>query len=240
MPETLVIVPTYNEAEALRGIIGRLRQEVPDADILIVDDNSPDGTGQIADDLAAGDTAVSVLHRSAKEGLGRAYIAGFQRGLDAGYRYLVEIDADGSHDPAELAGMISAAEADSADLVIGSRWVTGGAVLNWPWIRRAISRIGNRYARRVLRSRIRDLTSGYRVFRAEALQSVHFDRVSSQGYCFQVELAWRLEKAGYRIVEIPITFVERTMGRSKMHVGIVAEALLRITLWGLSPQRSQR
>jgi len=240
VPETLVIVPTYNEAEALRGIIGRLRQEVPDADILIVDDNSPDGTGQIADDLAAGDTAVSVLHRSAKEGLGRAYIAGFQRGLDAGYRYLVEIDADGSHDPAELAGMISAAEADSADLVIGSRWVTGGAVLNWPWIRRAISRIGNRYARRVLRSRIRDLTSGYRVFRAEALQSVHFDRVSSQGYCFQVELAWRLEKAGYRIVEIPITFVERTMGRSKMHVGIVAEALLRITLWGLSPQRSQR
>jgi len=240
VPETLVIVPTYNEAEALPGIIGRLRQEVPDADILIVDDNSPDGTGQIADDLAAGDTAVSVLHRSGKEGLGRAYIAGFQKGLDAGYRYLVEIDADGSHDPAELAAMISAAEADSADLVIGSRWVPGGAVLNWPWIRRAISRVGNRYARRVLRSRIRDLTSGYRVFRAEALQSVHFDRVSSQGYCFQVELAWRLEKAGYRIVEIPITFVERTMGRSKMHVGIVAEALLRITLWGLSPQRSQR
>jgi len=240
VPEALVIVPTYNEAEALPGIIGRLRQEVPDADILIVDDNSPDGTGQIADDLAAGDTAVSVLHRSGKEGLGRAYIAGFQKGLDAGYRYLVEIDADGSHDPAELAAMISAAEADSADLVIGSRWVPGGAVLNWPWIRRAISRVGNRYARRVLRSRIRDLTSGYRVFRAEALQSVHFDRVSSQGYCFQVELAWRLEKAGYRIVEIPITFVERTMGRSKMHVGIVAEALLRITLWGLSPQRSQR
>jgi len=236
--ETLVIVPTYNEAEALPGIIGRLRQEVPDADILIVDDNSPDGTGQIADDLAAGNTAVSVLHRPAKQGLGRAYIAGFERGLDSDYRYLVEIDADGSHDPAELAAMLAAVDTESADLVIGSRWVTGGAVLNWPWIRRVISRIGNRYARAVLRSRVRDLTSGYRVFRAEALRSVSFDQVSSQGYCFQVELAWRLEKAGYRIIELPITFVERTMGQSKMHLGIVAEALLRITLWGLRPNRA--
>ena len=238
MAETLVIVPTYNEAEALPGIIGRLRQEVPDADILIVDDNSPDGTGQIADDLAAGNTAVSVLHRPAKQGLGRAYIAGFERGLDSDYRYLVEIDADGSHDPAELAAMLAAVDTESADLVIGSRWVTGGAVLNWPWIRRVISRIGNRYARAVLRSRVRDLTSGYRVFRAEALRSVSFDQVSSQGYCFQVELAWRLEKAGYRIIELPITFVERTMGQSKMHLGIVAEALLRITLWGLRPNRA--
>jgi dolichol-phosphate mannosyltransferase len=235
--EFLVIVPTYNEAESLPGIIGRLRQEAPDADILVVDDNSPDGTGALADDLAAGDSAITVLHRPAKDGLGHAYIAGFERGLDAGYRYLVEIDADGSHDPAELPAMLAAAEADAADLVIGSRWVTGGAVLNWPWFRRVISRIGNRYAKAVLRSSIHDLTSGYRVFRADALRSVHFDRVSSQGYCCQVEMAWRLEKAGYRTIEHPITFVERTAGRSKMHAGIVAEALVRITLWGLRPQR---
>lgn len=233
MADALVIVPTYNEAECLPAIIGRLRQEVPDADILIVDDNSPDGTGRIADELAARDSAIDVLHRPAKHGLGRAYIAGFQRGLDAGYHYLVEIDADGSHDPAALPRMLAAAET-SADLVIGSRWVTGGAVAGWPWFRRAISRTGNRYARMVLRSRIRDLTSGYRVFRADALCSVEFDRVSSQGYCFQVELAWRLEKAGFQVVEHPIHFVERTAGRSKMHIGIVAEALVRITLWGLA------
>jgi dolichol-phosphate mannosyltransferase len=230
--DTLVVVPTYNEAESLAVIVGRLRQEVPDADIMIVDDASPDGTGRIADELADGDPAISVLHRAAKEGLGRAYIAGFERGLDAGYRYLVEIDADGSHDPVELPAMLAAAES-SEDLVIGSRWVTGGAVLNWPWFRRTISRTGNRYARMVLRSRIRDLTSGYRVFRADALRAVEFSRVSSQGYCFQVELAWRLEKAGFRVSEHPITFVERTAGQSKMHAGIVAEALMRITFWGL-------
>lgn len=232
MSDTLVVVPTYNEAENLPVIVGRLRQEVPDADIMIVDDASPDGTGSIADELADGDPAISVLHRAAKEGLGRAYIAGFERGLDAGYRYLVEIDADGSHDPAELPAMLAAAES-SEDLVIGSRWVSGGAVLNWPWFRRTISRTGNRYARMVLRSRIRDLTSGYRVFRADALRAVEFSRVSSQGYCFQVELAWRLEKAGFRVSEHPITFVERTAGQSKMHAGIVAEALVRITFWGL-------
>lgn len=232
MSDTLVVVPTYNEAENLPVIVGRLRQEVPDADIMIVDDASPDGTGSIADELADGDPAISVLHRAAKEGLGRAYIAGFERGLDAGYRYLVEIDADGSHDPAELPAMLAAAES-SEDLVIGSRWVSGGAVLNWPWFRRTISRTGNRYARMVLRSRIRDLTSGYRVFRANALRAVEFSRVSSQGYCFQVELAWRLEKAGFRVSEHPITFVERTAGQSKMHAGIVAEALVRITFWGL-------
>lgn len=237
MAEILVVVPTYNEAEALPGIIGRLRQEVPDADILIVDDNSPDGTGRIADELAARDSAIDVLHRPVKQGLGRAYIAGFQKGLDAGYRYLVEIDADGSHDPAELPAMIATVETEAAHLVIGSRWVTGGAVRNWPWIRRVISRIGNRYARAVLRSDIRDLTSGYRVFRADALHAVHFEQVSSQGYCFQVEVAWRLEKAGYRVTEHPITFVERTVGRSKMHVGIVAEALVRISLWGLRPEK---
>lgn len=231
-PVTLVIVPTYNEAEGLGAIVGRLRQAVPDADILIVDDASPDGTGQLADGLAAADPAVTVLHRSHKQGLGRAYIAGFAHGLDAGYRYLVEIDADGSHDPSALPGMLALAE-HTADLVLGSRWVSGGAVINWPWPRRAISRAGNRYARLMLRSRIHDLTSGYRVYRADALRSVEWGRVSSQGYCFQVELAWTLERAGFAVAEHPITFVERTAGRSKMHAGIVAEALVRITLWGL-------
>ncbi|MEX1077552.1 MAG: polyprenol monophosphomannose synthase [Homoserinimonas sp.] len=232
MADTLVIVPTYNEAECLPAIVGRLRQEAPDADILVVDDNSPDGTGDIADRLAADDSAISVLHRPTKQGLGRAYIAGFHRGLDAGYRYLVEIDADGSHDPAELPKMLVEA-AGVAEVVIGSRWVTGGAVLNWPWFRRGISRAGNRFARTLLRSRIRDLTSGYRVYQADALRSLELDRVSSQGYCFQVELAWQLERAGYRVAEHPIVFVERTAGRSKMHIGIVAEAFLRVTLWGL-------
>lgn len=230
--EVLVVVPTYNEAESLPSIVGRLRQAVPAADILIVDDASPDGTGALADDLAASDPAVRVLHRRpAKRGLGLAYIAGFSQGLDEGYRYLVEIDADGSHDPAALIGMLAIAETD-ADLVLGSRWVTGGEVLNWPWLRRAISRIGNRYARLVLRSHLHDLTSGYRVFRADALRSVDFRKVASQGYCFQVELAHRLERTGFTVVEHPITFVERTVGRSKMHAGIVAEALIRITVWG--------
>lgn len=232
MADTLVIVPTYNEKESLVGIIGRLRQSVPDADILIVDDASPDGTGTIADELAADDAAVRVLHREAKQGLGRAYLAGFGRGLDDGYRYLVEIDADGSHDPVELPTMLALAE-EGADLVIGSRWIAGGAVRNWPWLRLVISRAGNRYARVMLRSRIHDLTAGYRVYRSTALRTLDLSRVSSQGYCFQVELASTLERAGKTVLEHPIVFIERTVGRSKMHAGIVAEALLRITWWGI-------
>ena len=235
--EVLVVVPTYNEADSLPGLIGRLRQSVPQADVLIVDDSSPDGTGDLADRLALEDGAVTVLHRSKKEGLGRAYLAGFQHGLDNGYHYLVEIDADGSHDPAELPTMLELAE-NGADLVIGSRWVAGGAVPNWPWPRRAISRLGNSYARVMLRSQLRDLTAGFRVFRAEALRSIDLASVSSQGYCFQVELAWNLERSGRTVIEHPITFIERTVGRSKMHLGIVVEALLRVTVWGVT--RAQR
>jgi dolichol-phosphate mannosyltransferase len=234
--EILVIVPTYNEAESLAGLIGRLRQSVPGADVLIVDDASPDGTGDLADRLAADDPSVTVLHRAAKEGLGRAYLAGFAHGLERGYDYIVEIDADGSHDPAELPAMIALARA-GADLVLGSRWVPGGAVLNWPWPRRAISRLGNRYARAMLRSRLSDLTAGYRVFRADALRAVDLSAVSSQGYCFQVELAWMLERMGRTVAEHPITFVERAVGRSKMHIGIVIEALLRVTVWGVTRAR---
>lgn len=233
MPDTLIIVPTYNEIESLESMMTRVRKAVPDADVLIVDDSSPDGTGELADRLASTDARITVLHRAAKEGLGRAYLAGFARAITDGYRYAVEIDADGSHDPAELPAMLEAA-ADGADLVIGSRWVPGGAVRNWPWMRQLISRGGNGYARLVLRSRIRDITAGYRVYRVSALKDIDPNGVSSQGYCFQVELAWRLERAGHHIVEHPITFVERVTGQSKMHIGIVVEALLRVTGWGMA------
>lgn len=231
---TLVVVPTYNEAQSIRPIIERIRRAVPDADVLVIDDGSPDGTGHIADELAATDKRVTVLHRPAKAGLGAAYLQGFDRALDGGYEAVVEIDADGSHDPSELPAMLALLESRPADLVIGSRWVDGGQVVNWPWARRAISRSGNRYARWMLRSRIRDLTAGFRVYRASALRGLDRAVVSSQGYCFQVELAWRIEADGGVVVEHPIAFVERTTGRSKMGPGIVAEALVRVTTWGVT------
>jgi dolichol-phosphate mannosyltransferase len=230
--DALLLVPTYNEVEGLAHLIGRIRAAVPAADVLVIDDASPDGTGELADRLAADDPALRVLHRPGKEGLGPAYLAGFAVALEGGYRYVVEIDADGSHDPAELPRMLQLA-ADGADLVLGSRWVPGGAVRNWPRLRQAISRGGNAYARWVLRSGIRDLTSGFRVFRTDALRRVGLEVVASHGYGFQVELAWRFERAGLVVVEHPITFVERATGRSKMHLGIVAEALLRVTGWGV-------
>lgn len=239
MAETLVIVPTYNEIESLETLVGRVRQSVPDAHILVVDDASPDGTGELADRLSQADAAIRVLHRTAKDGLGKAYLAGFDYAIQGGYTFAVEIDADGSHDPAELPAMIAMAE-QGADLVIGSRWVPGGAVRNWPWIRQAISRGGNSYARVVLRSRIQDITAGFRVFRVSALRDLDLSSVASQGYCFQVELAWRLERTGHRIAEHPITFVERATGRSKMHSGIVVEALLRVTAWGIAATFSRR
>jgi dolichol-phosphate mannosyltransferase len=174
-----------------------------------------------------------VLHRPRKSGLGGAYLEGFARAIKFGYDAVVEIDADGSHDPAELPAMLSLLTDRQADLVIGSRWVTGGAVENWPAARRAISRAGNRYARFMLRSSIHDLTAGFRAYRTSALRDLDRDVVSSQGYCFQVELAWRIEATGGSVVEHPIVFVERTTGRSKMGPGIVAEALVRVTGWGV-------
>lgn len=236
MAETLIILPTYNEIESLETVLGRIRQSVPQADVIIVDDSSPDGTGRLADRLAATDQGLTVLHRPAKDGLGRAYLAGFAYALERSYRYVVEIDADGSHDPADLSAMLSLAAA-GADLVIGSRWVRGGSVRNWPWIRQLVSRAGNAYSRVMLRSSIHDITAGFRVYRTQTLRTLDLSAVSSQGYCFQVELAWRLERAGKRVVEHPIVFTERAAGRSKMHLSIVVEALLRVTLWGIAGRR---
>ncbi|WP_308468707.1 polyprenol monophosphomannose synthase [Rathayibacter soli] len=233
MADTLVIVPTYNERAGLEAVVKRINEAVPAADVLIVDDGSPDGTGELADHLAAADARIRVLHRTQKDGLGRAYLAGFSLALDDGYDFIAEIDADGSHDPAELAVMVQLAR-DGADLVIGSRWVPGGTVRDWPWYRQAISRAGNRYSRIVLRSQIRDITAGFRVFRADTLRRLDLESVSSQGYCFQVEMAWRTERAGLKVSEHPITFVERTQGDSKMHTGIVIEALFRVTGWGIA------
>ena len=227
-----VIVPTYNERANLEQIASRLRAAVPDADLLIVDDNSPDGTGEAADKLAAGDARIHVLHRPAKAGLGSAYIAGFRWALERGYGVLVEIDADGSHQPQELPALLAALEA-GADLVIGSRYVPGGTVLNWPKSREVLSRGGNTYARVMLGIKVRDATGGYRAFRATALRQVGLDEVESQGYCFQIDLALRVIRAGLTVVEVPITFVERTQGASKMSRAVVAEALWRVTQWGV-------
>jgi dolichol-phosphate mannosyltransferase len=227
-----VIVPTYNERANLEQIASRLRTAVPDADLLIVDDNSPDGTGEAADKLAAGDARIHVLHRPAKAGLGSAYIAGFRWALERDYGVLVEIDADGSHQPQELPALLAALEA-GADLVIGSRYVPGGTVLNWPKSREVLSRGGNTYARVLLGIKVRDATGGYRAFRATALRQVGLDEVESQGYCFQIDLALRVIRAGLTVVEVPITFVERTQGASKMSRAVVAEALWRVTQWGI-------
>ncbi len=236
MADTLIIVPTYNEIESLEALVGRVRQTIPSAHVLIVDDSSPDGTGELADQLAEGDESLEVIHRKKKDGLGRAYLEGFRYALDNGYAFIVEIDADGSHDPASLPEMLVLARG-GADVVLGSRWVPGGSVLNWPWARLTISRLGNTYARKVLGSEIHDLTSGFRVFRADALRSLTLDSVASQGYCFQIELAWLMERSGLVVVEHPITFIERSVGRSKMHIGIVIEALARVSAWGLFRRR---
>jgi dolichol-phosphate mannosyltransferase len=237
--DLLVIIPTYNERGNIARVIERTRSAVPGAHILVVDDNSPDGTGQLADDIAAHDSAIRVLHRAGKDGLGRAYLAGFRIAIDDAYDYVAEMDADGSHDPAELPAMLERARS-GADLVIGSRWIPGGAVTNWPRSRQLISRLGNAYARTILRSRVRDITAGFRIYRTAALATMRLESVASHGYGFQVELAWRIERAGGSIIEHPITFVERESGRSKMHIGIVVEALARVTAWGVYTPRSKR
>jgi dolichol-phosphate mannosyltransferase len=235
--QVLVIVPTYNERENLEPIISRLRAAAPEAHLLVADDGSPDGTGEIADGLAAADPHVHVLHRRAKEGLGAAYLAGFGWGLEHGYDVLVEMDADGSHQPEQLPALLQALE--GADLVIGSRWIPGGTVRNWPWRREVLSRGANTYTRFAMGVPVRDMTGGFRAFRADALRSLDLQDVSSQGYCFQVDLAWRALRRGLRVVEVPITFVERERGNSKMSGAIVREALVNVTAWGLAHRGRQ-
>ncbi|MEE1928964.1 polyprenol monophosphomannose synthase [Streptomyces sp. TRM 70351] len=233
----LVIIPTYNEADNVRSIVTRTRAAVPDAHVLVADDNSPDGTGKIADELAAEDERVHVLHRRGKEGLGAAYLAGFRWGVERGFGVLVEMDADGSHQPEELPRLLTALK--GADLVLGSRWMPGGRVVNWPASRRFLSRGGSTYARMALGIPVRDVTGGFRAFRAETLAGLGVDTVASQGYCFQVDLAYRAVRAGYHVVEVPITFVERELGDSKMSRDIVVEALWRVTAWGVRSRCEQ-
>ncbi|MQA81627.1 MAG: glycosyltransferase [Streptosporangiales bacterium] len=227
----LVVIPTYNESMNIEAVVGRLRAAVPHADVLVVDDGSPDGTGEIADRIAARDDAVHVLHRAVKEGLGRAYVAGFRWGFERHYDVLVEMDADGSHQPEELPRLLEAIA--DADVVIGSRWVPGGVVRNWPWHRELISRAGNVYARLALGIPVRDATAGFRAYRSVVLEKVRIDEVVSVGYCFQIDLVLRALRAGFRVVEVPIEFVERTEGESKMGTDVVVEAFARVTLWGL-------
>jgi dolichol-phosphate mannosyltransferase len=235
----LVVIPTYNEAANLEPVLTRLRAAVPEADVLVVDDSSPDGTGAIADRLAAADGGVHVLHRTEKAGLGIAYIAGFRWALSAGYDALVEMDADGSHAPEELPRLLAALR--DADLVIGSRWVPGGEVRNWPMSRLLLSRGASLYTRVLLRYPVRDATAGYRVYRRVVLEQLKLDEVASQGYCFQIDLGWKTWRTGFRVVEVPITFTEREAGQSKMSRSIVTEALWRVAVWGLtSRSRSAR
>jgi dolichol-phosphate mannosyltransferase len=231
----LVVVPTYNEADNIRRITDRVRRSVPSVDLLIADDNSPDGTGDIADELATTDDHVFVLHRAGKEGLGAAYKAGFAWAKDKCYDAVVEMDADGSHAPEELPTMLDALH--DADAVLGTRYIPGGSVHNWPLSRLLLSRGGNIYIRMALGMPFKDATGGYRAYRMAVLEKINVDTVASTGYSFQVELAWRSYQGGFRIAEVPITFTEREHGVSKMSGNIFKEQLLRVTVWGLQARR---
>ena len=229
----LVVIPTYDEVHNLEPAVSGVRAAVPGADVLVVDDNSPDGTGALADAMAAADPQVHVMHRAGKQGLGAAYLAGFGWGLDRGYDVLVEMDADGSHRPEQVPDVL-AGLSGGADLSLGSRWVAGGAVRNWPRRRMLLSRGGNAYARLLLGLPVRDATGGFRAIRREALERIDLAGVTSQGYCFQVDVVRRAVDAGLSVVEVPIVFVERERGYSKMDTAVVAEALWRVTGWGVA------
>jgi dolichol-phosphate mannosyltransferase len=233
----LMVVPTYDEADNVAWLVGRILASVSHADVLVVDDSSPDGTGAIADRMAAEEPRVHVLHRPTKEGLGKAYLAGFRWALARDYDVVGEIDADGSHQPEQLPRLLTALE--DADLVIGSRWVPGGSVTNWAFTRKLLSRGGNLYTRLLLGITVRDTTAGYRLFRRTTLEKIDLDDVSSYGYVFQADLAFRTLRAGLRVVEVPIEFVERVRGDSKMTRDVATESLRRITRWGISERRRQ-
>jgi dolichol-phosphate mannosyltransferase len=234
----LVVIPTYNEIENLTEITRRVLAATDEVDILVVDDNSPDGTGRLADELAADNIHISVLHRPAKSGLGNAYRAGFDWGLRQGYEFLVEMDGDGSHRPEQLPALLEGIR--DSDVVLGSRWVEGGGAPVWAFRRRLLSRAGSLYARVALGLPFSDITGGYRVFRAAALTAIDYNAVVAQGYCFQIEMLWRASRAGLAIREVPINFAERLAGESKMDLSIVVEAMARVTLWGVAdlPRRA--
>ena len=234
--KVLVIVPTYNERESLPVIISGIRQAVPEVHILIADDNSPDGTGEVADGFSANDKQIHVLHRLAKAGLGAAYLDAFAWAKSQGYEVVVEMDADGSHRPADLFKILEALT--NNDVVLGSRWVKHGKVVNWPKSREILSRGGNLYTRIWLGIGIHDATGGFRAYRMSALNQMNRANVESQGYCFQVDMAWRAVRANLRVAEVPIVFVERELGESKMDSSIVKEALWRVTQWGIAKRRS--
>ncbi|WP_313403941.1 polyprenol monophosphomannose synthase [Aeromicrobium sp.] len=230
--KTLVIIPTYNEADNVSWICESVLEQQPEVEILVADDNSPDGTGEIADKLAEADPRIHVLHRQGKEGLGAAYRAGFAWGLERDYDVLVEMDADGSHRPEDLGKLLDSARA-GAPLTLGSRWVPGGSVVNWPKRREALSRGASLYARIMLDLGVKDATAGFRAFRRETLEAIDLDAVESQGYCFQIDMTRQTRLAGLAVAEVPVTFVERVHGQSKMSFDIVKEALTRVTVWGL-------
>jgi len=233
----VMVVPTYNESMNLRWIVERVRTAQPGVDVMVVDDNSPDGTGKLAEELAAEDPQVQVVHRTEKAGLGAAYLNGFRVALDQGYDVVGEMDADGSHQPEQLHRLLDGLQ--DADLVIGSRWVRGGSVVNWPLFRKLLSVLGNLYVRILLGISVRDATAGYRLFRRTTLQAIDLDSVESTGYVFQTDLAWRTVRAGLRVREVPIEFVERERGDSKMSGSVAAESLRQVTRWGLRERRAQ-
>jgi len=234
--KTLVVIPTYNERESLPIIVAGVRAAEPKVDILIADDNSPDGTGEVAEGLRNSDSGIFVLHRATKAGLGAAYLDAFGWAKAKGYDVVVEMDADGSHRPVDLTKILDALT--YSDVVLGSRWVKRGKVVNWPLSRKLLSRGGNLYTKIWLGIPIQDATGGFRAYRMSALDQMGIDHVVSQGYCFQVDMAWRAVKAELRITEVPITFVERELGESKMDGSIVKEALWRVTQWGIEKRLS--
>jgi dolichol-phosphate mannosyltransferase len=233
----VIVIPTYNEAENVRWIVERTLEANPGFDVMVVDDSSPDGTGDIADELAAESPRVRVVHRTEKAGLGQAYLHGFAVALEQGYDVIGEMDADGSHQPEQLPRLFEALH--GADLVIGSRWIRGGRVRNWSLFRKLLSVFGNIYARTLLGIPVRDITAGFRLFRRTTLQKIDLSDVRSVGYCFQTDLTFRTIKAGLKVKEVPIEFVERERGQSKMSPNVASESLRLITMWGLEERWSQ-
>ncbi|WP_311590825.1 polyprenol monophosphomannose synthase [Trueperella bernardiae] len=238
--KVVICIPTYNERESLPGLLDRTRAAVPEADILVIDDSSPDGTGAYADERAKADPQIHVMHRTAKEGLGRAYLAGFEWAIEHGYSHVCEMDADGSHRPEQLPDLLARADkSDKPELVIGSRWTDGGEVVKWPKHREVLSRAGNLYIKMWLNLPAKDATAGFRVYRADALKRLDFAAVESRGYFFQVDMTLKMADVGARIAEVPISFVEREAGTSKMSGNIIQEAFLRATKLGMERRGAQ-